>query len=84
MPIEGGYRGGALNTAARLCSLAGPGQILATDTVVSLARQLDGIRFVGRRPVRLKGLEKPVRVIEVVPEAGLPPLPQVRPRSRRR
>ena len=72
VPIEGGYRGGALNTAARLCSLAGPGQILATDTVVSLARRLEGIRFVDRRPVRLKGLEKPVRVIEVVPEAGLP------------
>jgi YVTN family beta-propeller protein len=77
VPIEGGYRGGALNTAARLCSLAGPGQILATDTVVSLARRLEGIRFVARRPVRLKGLETPVRVIEVVPEQGLPPLPAV-------
>jgi YVTN family beta-propeller protein len=77
VPIEGGYRGGALNTAARLCGLAGPGQILATDTVVSLARRLEGIRFVDRRPVRLKGLEKPVRVIEVVPEQGLPPLPVV-------
>ncbi|MBA2361579.1 MAG: adenylate/guanylate cyclase domain-containing protein, partial [Actinobacteria bacterium] len=82
--IEGGYRGGALNTAARLCSLAGPGQILATDTVVSLARRLEGIRFVERRPVRLKGLEKPVRVIEVVPEAGLPPLPVVTTRKRPR
>jgi len=77
VPIEGGYRGGALNTAARLCSLAGPGEILATDTVVSLARRLEGIRFVPRRPVRLKGLEQPVRVIEVVPEAGLPPLPAI-------
>jgi YVTN family beta-propeller protein len=77
VPIEGGYRGGALNTAARLCSLAGPGQILATDTVVSLARRLEGIRFVARRPVRLKGLDKAVRVIEVVPEQGLPPLPAV-------
>lgn len=88
VPIEGGYRGGALNTAARLCSLAGPGQILATDTVVSLARRLEGIRFVPRRPVRLKGLEKSVRVIEVVPEAGLPPLPvdavKKRPWARRR
>jgi YVTN family beta-propeller protein len=82
VPIEGGYRGGALNTAARLCSLAGPGQILATDTVVSLARRLEGIRFVSRRPVRLKGLESPVRVIEVVPEAGLPPLPVVAARKR--
>lgn len=77
VPIEGGYRGGALNTAARLCSLAGPGQILATDTVVSLARRLEGIRFVERRPLRLKGLEKPVRLIEVVPEVELPPLPEV-------
>ena len=82
VPIEGGYRGGALNTAARLCSLAGPGQILATDTVVSLARRLEGIRFVDRRPVRLKGLEKPVRVFEVVPEAGLPPVPVIAARKK--
>jgi YVTN family beta-propeller protein len=83
VPIEGGYRGGALNTAARLCGLAGPGQILATDTVVSLARRLEGIRFVQRRPVRLKGFEKPVRPIEVLPEAGFPPLPAVASTRRR-
>jgi class 3 adenylate cyclase len=77
VPIEGGYRGGALNTAARLCSLADPGQILATETVVSLARRLEGIRFVERRATKVKGLEKPLRVIEVVPEEGLPPLPEV-------
>ena len=84
VPIEGGYRGGALNTAARLCSLAGPGEILATDTVVTLAQRLEGIRFVARRPVRLKGLEQPVRVVEVVPEAGLPPLPVVALKKRAR
>jgi YVTN family beta-propeller protein len=77
VPIEGGYRGGALNTASRLCSLARPGEILATETVVSLARRLEGIRFVERRPVRLKGLEKPVRVIEVRPDPALPPPPQL-------
>jgi len=76
VPIEGGYRGGALNLAARLCSIAAPGQILASETVTSLARTLEGVRFVDRRPVRLKGLEKPVRVIEVVPEAELPPVPE--------
>jgi YVTN family beta-propeller protein len=75
VPTEGGYRGGALNTASRLCSLAGPGEILATETVVSLARRLEGIRFVDRRPVRLKGFEKPVRVIEVRSERALPPPP---------
>jgi YVTN family beta-propeller protein len=77
VPTEGGYRGGALNTASRLCSLAGPGEILATETVVSLARRLEGIRFVERRPVRVKGLEKPVRVIEVRSERDLPPPPHI-------
>jgi branched-chain amino acid transport system substrate-binding protein len=75
VPIEGGYRGGALNLAARLCSIAAPGQILASETVTSLARTLEGVRFADRRSVRLKGLEKPVRVIEIVPEAELPPVP---------
>jgi YVTN family beta-propeller protein len=84
VPIEGGYRGGALNTAARLCSLAAPGQILASETVVSLSRRLEGIRFVDRRATRVKGLEKPLRVIEVVPEEALPPLPEVAPPKPRR
>jgi branched-chain amino acid transport system substrate-binding protein len=87
VPIEGGYRGGALNLAARLCSIAAPGQILATETVTSLSRTLEGVRFADRRrPVRMKGLEKPVRVIEVVPEAKLPPVPEapMAPARRRR
>ena len=28
--VGDGYRGGALNLAARLCSLAGPGEVLAS------------------------------------------------------
>jgi branched-chain amino acid transport system substrate-binding protein len=76
VPVGEGYRGTALNRAARLCSLAGPGQILATETVVSLASKVDGIRFEPRRPVRLKGIDGPVRLIEVVPEEELPPVPQ--------
>jgi branched-chain amino acid transport system substrate-binding protein len=85
VPVEGGYRGGALNLAARLCSLAAPGQILASETVASLSRKLEGVRFVERRRVRMKGLEKPVRVIEVIPEAELPPVPKAPgPSGRRR
>jgi branched-chain amino acid transport system substrate-binding protein len=76
VPVAGGFRGTALNLAARLCSLAAPGQILATETVVSLATKVDGIRFAERRPVRVKGVDKPVRLIEIVPEAELPPVPQ--------
>lgn len=83
VPVEGGYRGGALNLAARLCSLAAPGQILASETVTSLAGTFEGARFVERRAIRMKGLEKPVRPIEVVPEVELPPVPQALTPSKR-
>jgi ABC-type transport system substrate-binding protein/class 3 adenylate cyclase/streptogramin lyase len=82
VPIQGGYRGRALNVASRLCSLAAPGQILASDTVASLAGRIQGVRFIPRRPVRLKGIEKPVRAVEVLAEPALPPLPKT-PMSKR-
>ena len=41
VPVEGGYRGGALNLAARLCGQAGPGEILATQEITHLARRVD-------------------------------------------
>jgi branched-chain amino acid transport system substrate-binding protein len=75
VPVGEGYRGAALNVAARLCSLAAPGESLATETVVSLARRVDGVRYLERRPVQVKGVEKPVRLIEVAPEEELPPVP---------
>jgi branched-chain amino acid transport system substrate-binding protein len=86
VPVEGGYRGGALNLAARLCGLAAGGQILASDTVISLAGALEGVRFVERRRAKVKGFKTPVRVIEVVPEVELLSVPQPasRTRSRRR
>jgi branched-chain amino acid transport system substrate-binding protein len=84
VPVEGGYRGASLNLAARLCSLAGPGQILASEMVTGLAGTLAGVRFVEHRRVRVKGLEKPVRAIEVVPEVKLPPLPETSRSSWRR
>jgi class 3 adenylate cyclase len=83
VPTEGGYRGGALNLAARLCAVAKPGQILASDHAAHLAGRVDGVRLVDRRPVRLKGMEKPVRLVEVEPEVPLPPLPAA-PGGRRR
>jgi class 3 adenylate cyclase len=33
VPVADGYRGGALNLAARLCSLASAGEVLASETV---------------------------------------------------
>jgi adenylate cyclase len=48
VPVEGGYRGGALNVAARLCSRARAGEVLASREIVHLARRIDGIRFTER------------------------------------
>ena len=45
VPTEGGYRGGALNLAARLCSVAAPGQVLASETVVHLSQRVEGVQF---------------------------------------
>src|SRR5205823_4725959 len=53
--VEGGYRGGAINLAARLCSLAGPGEVLASEGVIHLARRTEGLRYAERGLVELKG-----------------------------
>ena len=63
--VEGGYRGGALNVAARLCSLARAGEILASREIVHLARRVDGASFIERGEVRLKGLDRPLHVVAV-------------------
>ena len=70
--VAGGYRGGALNLAARLCGQAGPGEVLASAEAVHLARKIDGVIYVDRGTVQLKGLEEPVRVIKVIPEGDDP------------
>ena len=71
VPVEDGYRGGALNLAARLCSVAGPGEIVASQAVVQLARAVDGIRVEARPPVELKGLPDAVEAFSV--RSGEPP-----------
>jgi branched-chain amino acid transport system substrate-binding protein len=81
--MEEGYRGGALNLAARLCSLASGGQILASETVTSLAGALEGLRFIERRRAKVKGFAAPVRVFEIIPDRELPSVPETkRPRRR--
>jgi WD40 repeat protein/DNA-binding SARP family transcriptional activator/class 3 adenylate cyclase len=68
VPVEGGYRGGALNLAARLCGEAGPGEILGSQSLVHLARTVKGVRYLDRGELRLKGLSDPVRVLAIVSE----------------
>src|SRR5262245_19651290 len=66
--VDGGFRGGALNLAARLCSLADAGEVLVTGEVAHLARRVDGVTYSGRVQVRVKGLDEPVEVIMARPE----------------
>jgi YVTN family beta-propeller protein len=72
MNVEGGYRGGALNLAARLSAIAGPGEVLASESVVHLARKVEHVRYVPHRRVRLKGIAEAVRPIAVVSERAPP------------
>src|SRR5579864_3955136 len=70
VPLEHGYRGAALNLAARLCSHAGPGDVLASDSVVHLAGKIDGLEYRDGSRLRLKGLAEPVRAHRVVAEGA--------------
>jgi ABC-type transport system substrate-binding protein/class 3 adenylate cyclase len=68
VPVDGGYRGSALNLAARLCARAGPGEVVASDSVIHLAAHVDGIAYVDPRTVRVKGFSDAVRTVNVVAE----------------
>jgi WD40 repeat protein/class 3 adenylate cyclase len=82
VPVADGYRGGALNLAARLCARADAGEILASQGVVHLARTLEGIRFEPLEPLELKGIAQPVQAVRVV--ADRPATRRPRPPPTRR
>jgi peptide/nickel transport system substrate-binding protein len=67
-----GYRGGALNLAARLCSCAKAGEAVASYEVTHLARAIEGVRYVPGESVVLKGLAEPVRLVRVLPDGDDP------------
>src|SRR5919108_5684223 len=68
VPVEDGFRGAALNTAARLCSKAAAGQVLVTSQVADRAGAIPGLTFASAGSSELKGFETPVELIEVVAE----------------
>ncbi len=71
--VKSGFRGGALNLAARLCGEAGPGEVLSHESLVHLAGTIEGVRYVDRGHLHLKGLSDPVHVLEIVGEGnGIP------------
>ncbi len=68
--VEEGYRGTALNRAARLCSLAGPGEVLVSSGVAYVAPQVEGVTFVPRGQEQLKGFAGPVPILLATPSVG--------------
>lgn len=70
--VEGGYRGGALNLAARLSARAGAGEVLVSEETRQLAGTMKGILFQQRGTARLKNLPDPIRVLRVAPESDDP------------
>lgn len=65
--LDEGYRGASVNRAARLCSLAGPGEVLVSTGVAYVAPQVDGVRFVPRGQEQLKGFDGPVPILLAAP-----------------
>ena len=58
VPVEGGYRGRALNTAARLCSKAVAGEVLVTRAVAEAEAQVEEVQFEEHGALELKGLRR--------------------------
>jgi ABC-type transport system substrate-binding protein/class 3 adenylate cyclase len=75
VPVAGGYRGGALNLAARLCGLAQPGEVLVSEGLAHLARKVDDMTYVDRGRVSVKGLAERVRVYQVAFPLDIPSEP---------
>ena len=76
IPVEGGYRGAALNLAARLSKVAGPGETLVSEGVVHLARRVAGLEVADRGQVAVRGFEEPVHVYQIDFEGRLPLYPE--------
>jgi peptide/nickel transport system substrate-binding protein len=70
--VSDGLGANAINVAARLCSLAKGGEILATREVTHLAQAVDGVRYVPQPPARLKGIPEAVAAVRVVADADDP------------
>jgi adenylate cyclase len=66
---DGDYYGLTVIIAARIASVAGPGQVLVGEAVTRNGHP-DGVRFEEVGPVRLKGVARPVTVYRAVRDAN--------------
>lgn len=70
---DGGFRGAALNVAARLCGRASGGEVIISDSTSRLAGRLGGLHYSDGGRVRLKNIAEPVHVYKVYSELDAPP-----------
>jgi class 3 adenylate cyclase len=74
VPLEsGGFRGGALNIAARLCGRAHGGEVLVSEGTARLAGRLSGLQYVDQGRVRLKNIPDPIHILKVYSELDAVP-----------
>ena len=59
---NGDYFGRTVNIAARVSALAGAGEVLVTEDVVSTAGEVEDVRFIERGRHPLKGIDEPVSI----------------------
>ncbi len=77
VPVEDGYRGVALNLAARLCSTAAAGEVNVSAWVADLAGLDHEVRFLDRGTVELKGFPEPVAYLSATKPDGRAPFIQI-------
>jgi len=65
-----GYVGSPVNIAARICSQAGPNEVLVSETVRSLTQTVLPVRFEARGRRQLKGIAEPVALYAAVETAA--------------
>jgi len=65
--LDDGYVGSAVNIAARLCAMAGPGEVMVSETVRALTRTLLPVTFKPRGRRELKGISEPIELFAVDP-----------------
>jgi class 3 adenylate cyclase len=75
-----GYVGSPVNIAARICSQAGPNEVLVSETARSLTRTVLPVRFEARGRRQLKGVAEPVALFSVI-ETGAGPVPWAKPQK---
>jgi branched-chain amino acid transport system substrate-binding protein len=67
--LEDGYVGSAVNIAARICSQAGAGEVVVSETVRALTRTVLPVGFKSRGRRDLKGIAEPIELFAVVEAA---------------